>query len=1349
MRMLRFAAFMIPVVLAAAGVTRGDSGVGLLVSHPSADQWGAEARAACQLAKQLTSATVIVPAAGGKFVDENGEEASLDRFRAVWYHQGDSIDPPGPIYDAKTIDVLRGYVGSGHGLFLSGAALAMANTLGVEPLIPRRGGPGNDRGVAALVPVQREHPIFAGLRFDGAAARVSNAGHPAFADFHASGGPAGGMLLARTPGGSENPLVEYELGKGRIIAMGWRLPHYSNAENASRANLERLTKNILAYLGEGKQWRKVVVKPFRRPSRRGPGEGVPAKEWQAMKLAVGDLIETFDDRYPRGARYLKDLETLKQAQDKLRGDGDKLDADRAARLEELVKKFEQLRSEALLANPLLDFDRLLLVKRGNNSPRLGMPANWQGNCSLPRTGFNDEIATLSLANDQGELTTLHKPDGGKFVGDLDLHFDARRLLFSSIGTDKRWQVFEINVDGTGLRQVTPGDDNDVDNYDACYLPSGDVIYSSTACFQGVPCVTGSSHVANLYVMDGQGQNIRQLTFDQDHDWCPTVLADGRVLYLRWEYSDIPHFASRILFHMNPDGTEQVEYYGSNSYWPNSAFFARPVPGHPSKFVAVISGHHDVARIGELVLFDTAKGRHEADGAVQRIPGHGKTVEPILLDGLVRNSWPKFLHPWPLSDKYFLVSAKPTAQSPWGIYLADVFDNMVLIKETPGYALLEPVPLRPTKKPPVIPSRVQPDRDDALVHMADVYAGPGLTGIPRGTVKKLRLFTYHFAYHGMGGQINRVGLDGPWDVKRIVGTVPVESDGSAMFRIPANTPISVQPLDAEGKSLQLMRSWFVGMPGENVSCVGCHEGRNTTPRSRTTIALAKPPSEIAPWYGPTRGFSFKREVQPVLDQHCVRCHNGDAGPDGLSVPNFRRQADVNTNAGSDAYNRGSQFSPSYLALRRYVRSPTIESDMHLLSPMDFHADTTRLIQLLRKGHYGVQLDAEAWDRLITWIDLHAPAHGTWHEIVGKERVAHQRDRRRTMMARYAGRNEDPEAILEIKVLDKTPQAAATSDEFDAAGSPPSKAEQISLPGWPFDADEAKRRQEAVANSRQTIDLGDGIELELAFIPAGQFVMGDANGHSDERPLRAVRIDKPFWVGRFEVTNRQYQRFDSTHDSRLEHGDFLQFSHEERGYLLNQPDQPVVRVSWDEAMAYCRWLTDKTGKSFTLPTEAQWEYVCRAGTNTPLSYGGLDDDFSAQANLADANLERVDSFAPWKLPVGAIHPWRPADARFNDRFRVSAPVGSYQPNAWGLHDMHGNVAEWTRSKYGPYPSTSAGGQNGAAGGRRVVRGGSWYDRAKDARSASRLDYWPYQRVYDVGFRVTCKIEPDGRKGSAKPR
>lgn len=833
-------------------------------------------------------------------------------------------------------------------------------------------------------------------------------------------------------------------------------------------------------------------------------QGVNVK---ALRLAVADLTKTFGDRYPNGQAYLARLNTLEADVAKLRQRLAVGDARALARAQELVA----LQADALLANPLLDFDRLLLIRRSERN--LGLTENWNSNSSIARTGYDNEIAMLSPVRPGGKLTTVFRPDGNgsRFVGDVDLHFDADRLLLSMPGRNGRWQVHELDIDAAGrpgeLRELPLIIEPDVDNYDACYLPDGNIIFCSTAPFVGVPCVTGASHVCHLYLWQRAFGAIRRLTFEQDHDWCPTVLDNGRVLYLRWEYSDIPHFASRILFHLNPDGTGQMAYYGSNSYWPNSMFYARPVPNDATKFVAIVSGHHDVPRMGELVLFDTARGRFEANGVVQRIPGHGQRVEPILRDGLVRDSWPKFLHPYPLSDKYLVVSAKPTPTSRWGIYLVDVFDNMLRLAEVPGYALLEPIPLRKTPRPPAIPDRVQSDRKDALVYLADVYVGDGLKGVPRGTVKALRLITYHFAYHGMGGQVNRVGLDGPWDIKRVLGTVPVEPDGSAMFRVPANTPISIQPLDAEGKAMQLMRSWLTAMPGEVLSCVGCHEHQNTVVPARQTIASSRPPSEIAPWYGPTRGFSFKRDVQPVLDVYCVGCHNGQKQPDGTELADLRARPAIHPPAPAQAYSQGTTFSPSYLALRSFVRSPSIESDMHLLPPYEFHADTTELVQMLAGGHHGVTLDAEAWDRLITWIDLNTPAHGTWHEIVG-ERAMHQRDRRREMNRRYVGIDEDPEAVHQPnhKPIDPvTPKPIANAP-----------ARKVECPGWPFDAHEARRRQQSGSTWQRSIDVGGGIKLDLVRIPAGQFVMGDGHGRPDERP-HCVKIEHPFWIGRFEVTN----------------------------------------------------------------------------------------------------------------------------------------------------------------------------------------------------------------------------------------
>ena len=1304
--------------------------VGFLVPEAAAEKLGPEARAAYALAGKLHEAALVCPAARGKVAGPGAEDVPLDRFAVVWIHQGDSPSLPAQFLTAEATAALRKYVGDGHGLLVSGAALAMVFPLGVERLVPRVGGPGSDRSSAGVRPAVSTHPIFRGLAFAGDAAAVTDAGFPAFADFHGSGGPAGGMLLASaSPDSGENPLAEYELGKGRIIAMGWRLPHFSNAGNAHRANLERLTANILTYLADGKQWQKVVVRPVRQGGPAKTRPGVPEAEWQAAARALDDLIATFAGRYPKGAEYLKRLEALKKTHDALPGAG--AEAAGAARLNEIADEFRKLRAEALLANPLLDFDRILVVKR--RADRLGLPANWESNSSLPHTGYDNEIAVLSDFRGAGTMTTLFRPEGGRFVGDVDLHWKADRLIFSMPGKNGRWQIHELRADGTGLRELGLITQPDVDNYDACYLPGGGIIFTSTAPFVGVPCVTGSSHVSNLYLYDPAKAAVRRLTFEQDHDWCPTVLPNGRVLYLRWEYADIPHYVSRILFHMNPDGTEQMEYYGSNSYWPNSTFFARPCPGSPTRFVGVVSGHHDTPRMGELVLFDAAAGKHEADGVVQRIPGWGRKVEPVIRDGLVGGGPPKFLHPWPLSDKYFLVSSNAAGGSQWDLWLVDVFDNMVQVKSAAGYALLQPIPLKARPVPPVVSEKVALDRKDALVYMTDVYAGPGLKDVPRGTVTKLRLLTYQFAYHGMGGQVNRVGLDGPWDVKRIVGTVPVEPDGSAYFRVPANVPIAVQPLDSEGRALQLMRSWMTAMPGEVLSCVGCHERQSTSPPAARAMAGRRAPSEIAPWYGPPRGFAFKREVQPVLDAHCVRCHDGRPRDDGRVLPDFTARAEVHPQARDQGYNSGTKFSPSYIALRSYVRGHTMESDMHLLDPCEFHAATTELVQMLKKGHRGVALDTEAWERLYTWIDLNTPYHGTWREIVGDGKVARQRERRLAMDRLYAGREDDPEADADLPPAVVRPATSGSADAPTPGGSSPACA------GWPFDAAEARRRQAAGGSAARTVELAGGLTLELVRVPEGRFVMGDPGGCADEKPLAAVRIGKPFWMGKFEVANEQFAAFDPVHDSRLEAKGFLQFSVEERGYPVNRPKQPVCRVTWAEATAFCRWLAAKTGERFALPTEAQWEYACRAGAATALSYGDENVDFAPFANEADKNLRTVDTFG-WGLPSGAVPPWRPAIENVNDGHRVSAPVGTYQPNAWGLHDMHGNVWEWTRTTYGPYPGASDDSrESDDAAASKVVRGGSWHDRPARCRSAFRLAYPAWQRVYNVGFRVISESEP----------
>jgi formylglycine-generating enzyme required for sulfatase activity len=1057
---------------------------------------------------------------------------------------------------------------------------------------------------------------------------------------------------------------------------------------------------------------------------------------EKLRAAISDLAETFPNRYPSASQSMQRLDEIERRL--ARGD------------KSAVGDLESLRCEALLANPLItDMPDLLLIQRkpkdlddvftdrdhrigfsAGLGREIGMPSNHECNASLERDGYDNALCRLSPVGPNGTLSIVYRPPGGGYVGDLEIHFDAQRLLFTQSGT-RGWKIYEIDTDGSNLRQVSRMPD-DVDAMDPCYLPNGRIVFGSTSSYQSVPCWHGCQPVSNLCVMDADGSHVRQLCFDQDHNFHPTVLPSGQVLYQRWDYTGINHIYLRQLMTMNPDGTRQRAVYGSNSWYPNSLFFPKPIPGEGNRLLCILSGYHGVHRMGQLVIVDPSVGWADGSGIVGRISGRGAPIEPKIRDALVNGDWPMFLHPYPLSEKYFLVNCKKGPSSPWGIYLADVFDNLVLVHETPGHALLEPIPLVPRSVPPVLPEQIDLNKDDATVFIRDVYAGPGLAGVPRGTIKRLRLVGYDFGYRGLAGS-DKIGYGGPWDAMRILGTAAVETDGSASFRVPACTPIAIQTLDEEGKAVQLMRSWFTAMPGEHVSCVGCHESPNDAGPLGFSQAANRSAEPLTPWYGPARGFDFDREVQPVLDRHCVSCHDGST----REVADLRSEA-----AGAVATPKPIgyvsrlhpdhlaatggrlKYSPAYDVLIHYIRRVGIEDDVSLLTPGEYHANTSELVQMLEKGHYGVKLDQQAWDRLVTWIDLNGPCHGTWGDVFPVPDGAHQR--RMELRKLYGGPAEDPEAVLD------TPLTPVVPIRPDVPAPPPPKR----LEGWPLSMEDAVKLQESMGKTRRELDLGDGEKLTLVPVPAGEFLMGDVGGWRDEYPQRVVRIEQPFWIGQCEVTNAQFRRFDPVHDSRyyVKRRD----RSDGKGLSLNDDRQPAVRVSWNQAIAFCQWLSARTGASVTLPSEEQWEYACRAGSGTPLQYGTVDDDFSAWGNMSDLSfstgLMKADgrmmpqggvTQATGGVPHLLLEGAKLADTRFDDGHRVTSEVGSYQPNVWGILDMHGNAAEWTFDTYGDSD-------------RKIVRGGSFFDRPARCSSSFRWAYPAWQRVFHVGFRVVVVDE-----------
>lgn len=1042
---------------------------------------------------------------------------------------------------------------------------------------------------------------------------------------------------------------------------------------------------------------------------------------EAIRLAYEDMkrIEGFD-----AVKYLPILTELEQQVKQ--GFGNIYSGDEAvlANAEKAVANKRAI----LLANPLLNGDKILTVRYqlGNRdrramAPELGTQSNnWSNQESARRKGFNADIVELSNLRDEVQIRTIYKPDNTSSIADLKLHWDGDRAMFTQTMSDNRWNVFEVKLNNADCKKLIDNPEPDLEFYDGTYLPDGRIIANSNIGYQGVPCVNGSDPVGNMVLYTPQSKNLRRLTFDQDANWNPVIMNNGRVMYTRWEYTDLTHYYTRIVMNMNPDGTEQKALYGSGSMFPNSTFDVQPLPGYASAFVGIISGHHGVARSGRLILFDPAKARKGVAGMLQEIPHRNRPIVEEVKDRLVDGVWPQFIKPSPLNDTYFLVAAKLDKNDLWGIYLVDKFDNVTCLHKMEGEGYISPIAVRKTVTPPAIPDRVKLDDKQATVFIQDIYEGEGLKGIPRGTVKSLRLHAYEYAYVQTQSDHNSHGIQSGWDIKRMLGTVPVEEDGSVIFKIPANTPVSIQPLDKDGVAVQWMRSWLTGQPGEIVSCVGCHEDQNQIVIPKRVIASQKAPHALTPPEGGTRSFTFDLEVQPILDRACIACHNGEGKAFDLR--------------GGKKDGRG--YGTSYLNLHPYVHRQGGEGDMVVLYPYEYHPNTSELVRLLKKGHYNVQLTDAEWRKIYNWIDYNAPDKGYFNANVLKSfpyQGYDQIERRKQLTDKYAGgagvdwKKEIADYAAQLKNKGEIKPVMPKKVS-------PVKEKVLKVKGWPFAPDRVK---EMLADEKETVkvlEIASGVQMTFVRIPAGEFVMGSYHGEPDTYPTTKVKIDKAFWMGELEVTNQQYNTIFPQHDSR--YVDQQWKDHVVPGYPANKPEQPVIRVSYNDAMEYCKILSQKTGLNITLPTEAQWEWACRGGSDEDFWFGNLNADFGKKDNLADVTTNKFAVSGVDPQPMSPESPWYkyytflPKAANVDDGSLVQVGGKKYEANPFGLYCMHGNVAEWTRSDYVPYPYKE---NPKKVSEYKVVRGGSYIERPKYSTAYSRKGFYPYQCVFNVGFRV----------------
>ena len=492
------------------------------------------------------------------------------------------------------------------------------------------------------------------------------------------------------------------------------------------------------------------------------------------------------------------------------------------------------------------------------------------------------LCILEMDSIYGNVEVLIDDPKG-VIRDPAVSYDGRRILFSWKKSDREddYHLYEMDAKSRKITQITDG--LGFADYEGEYLPNGDIIFNSTRCVQIVDCWW--TEVSNLYTVRRDGCFLRRLSFDQVHTNFPTILEDGTVIYTRWDYNDRGQLYPQPLYQMNPDGTGQREFYGNNSWFPTTIMHARGIPG-TNKVLAVASGHH-TRQTGKLIIIDPAKGRQENGGIQLVAPVRETRAEKIDKYGQGGELWQ---YPYSLSESEYLVTYSPFGwdQKPvlFNIYYMTIDGKRELLAADPKVSCNQTIPLSARPRPHLRPSMVDYTEGTGTYYVHDIYVGQSPKGIERGTIKKLRVIELRFRAAGVGSNRNGgpaggalvstpISIDnGTWDVKVVVGDAKVYEDGSACFEVPARMPVYFQALDAKGHAVQSMRTWSTLQPGENFACVGCHETKNEAPDAITkpSMAMKAGPQKLSPFYGPPRGFSFIKEIQPILDRHCIRCHN---------------------------------------------------------------------------------------------------------------------------------------------------------------------------------------------------------------------------------------------------------------------------------------------------------------------------------------------------------------------------------------------------------------------------------------------------------------------------------------------
>ena len=703
-----------------------------------------------------------------------------------------------------------------------------------------------------------------------------------------------------------------------------------------------------------------------------------------------DLIKRIERAYPEQTSFTeagKQLDTLAQQAMMLTG------ADEA-----LYFQVRAVKREVMFANPIIDFNRILFVDmpypQGSEWPH--ETRHQLGYMAVP----GGKIVVLDGLHPGGHVRQLmpQTPLHGSFWRP-DLSFDAQKVLFCfKPHNEKSFHLYEINVDGTDLIQLTDGP---YDDFDPIYLPDDEhIVFSTTRGHTYVRCMPPTSAFV-LARANRDGSSIYLISANNEPDYLPSLMHDGRIVYTRWEYTDKPLWRAQSLWTVNPDGVQPNTLWGNQSVWPDLLKDARAIPGS-RRIMFTGSAHHQWFH-GSVGIIDPEVGLNFPNGLTKVTAdvewpecGNGP-VDPIeSFDYHCAGKYNGYYSPYPLSEQDFLVSADRGGK--FVLYLMDVDGNRELIYEGDNH-IFYTMPLKPRTKPPVIPDRAQFPTVEEREHPAPgiIYSTNVYQGAPevlRDKARYLRILnidhkTYTYwhkrPYLSTGPVVSVVQSEG---VKRILGTVPIAPDGSVSFYAPSGIPLHFQLLDEEQRALQTMRSFVNVMPGESRGCLGCHELHSRTPEIQSGAkAMTQPPVNITPPPWSDNTASYARYVRPVLDQYCVKCHEGDGEGRKTFDMTERPGAPIFTEpyltmigkpSWGTAYNAPKDPPPGFGIAGQLMVEGYDQRDPKGYAtpePMTALSYKSKLIEIASSGkHHDVKVDEISRLRLITWVDAMTPYRG---------------------------------------------------------------------------------------------------------------------------------------------------------------------------------------------------------------------------------------------------------------------------------------------------------------------------------------------------------------------------------------